>query len=59
MNVQNIWLADDRYNETLSEVFGYTEITNCVYVGDQPDDYVSRLLVALDLVDPFEYTIEY
>lgn len=58
MYITNVWLESKQYDELLSEVFGYSEITNCVYVGDQPAEFVERLLVAMDFIDPFGYSLE-
>lgn len=59
MHITNIWLEGSQYNELLEQVFGYRKATNCVYVGDQPEEFVERLLVALDLADPYGYSLEY
>lgn len=62
MQVQNIIIDQDAmergtYNQVLANA-GYTEVTNVVYVGDQPESWTSYLLTLFDLIDPFGYSLE-
>jgi hypothetical protein len=50
-------LDGNQYNLLLTEVFGFTSLTNTIGLDDLPLEFVERLLLALELQDKFGFTI--
>lgn len=52
-----IYLESNQYDQILYDL-GYKELTNSVYVGDQDEPFITKLLDLLNKQDPFGYSID-